>query len=122
MDLFTWDGPKSVTASPRDSIRHYLSFLNAGFLAMDPVSGEVRAWVGGIPDRNFQYDHVRARRQTGSAFKPIVYATALESGAQPCDYRRNLLSTYVNHGSGPHQTCSRNMGDTIPYRPRLRSR
>lgn len=98
MDLFTWDGPKSVTASPRDSIRHYLSFLNAGFLAMDPVSGEVRAWVGGIPDRNFQYDHVRARRQTGSAFKPIVYATALESGAQPCDYRRNLLSTYVNHG------------------------
>ncbi len=95
MELFTWDGVNSVTASPRDSIRHYLSFLNAGFLAMDPVSGDVMAWVGGIPHQNFQYDHVRSRRQTGSAFKPIVYAAALETGTEPCDYRRNLLSTYV---------------------------
>ena len=97
VDLFTWEGPKNVTISPRDSIRHYLSFLNAGFLAMDPASGEVKAWVGGIPHRNFQFDHVRARRQTGSAFKPIVYAAALESGTRPCDYRRNLLSTYVQY-------------------------
>ncbi len=96
-DVFTWDGPKNVTLSPRDSIRHYLSFINAGFLAMDPASGDIRAWVGGIPHRNFQYDHVRARRQTGSAFKPIVYAAALESGTRPCDYRRNLLSTYVQY-------------------------
>ena len=95
MELFTWDGVKGVTASPRDSIRHYLSFLNAGFLAMDPFSGDVKAWVGGIPHRNFQFDHVRSRRQTGSAFKPIVYAAALEAGTEPCDYRRNLLSTYV---------------------------
>ena len=97
MELFTWNGSKSITASPRDSIRHYLSFINAGFLAVDPASGDVKAWVGGIPDRSFQYDHVRARRQTGSAFKPIVYAAALEIGMKPCDYRRNLLSTYVNY-------------------------
>jgi penicillin-binding protein 1A len=95
--IFTWDGSKNVTISPRDSIRHYLSFINAGFLAMDPESGDVKAWVGGIPHRNFQFDHVRARRQTGSAFKPIVYAAALESGTRPCDYRRNLLSTYVQY-------------------------
>jgi len=97
MDLFTWDGPETVTASPRDSIRHYLSFLNAGFVAMDPSTGAVKAWVGGIPHRQFQFDHVRSRRQTGSAFKPVVYAAALEAGARPCDYRRNLLSTYVSH-------------------------
>ncbi len=97
VELFTWKGMESVTASPRDSIRHYLSFLNAGFVAMDPVSGDIRAWVGGIPHRNFQYDHVRSRRQTGSAFKPIVYAAALEAGTKPCDYRRNLLSTYVTY-------------------------
>ncbi len=96
MEWFTWDGMKTVTASPRDSIRHYLSFLNAGFLAMHPETGDIKAWVGGIPDKRFQYDHVRSRRQTGSAFKPIVYAAALEAGVEPCDYRRNLLSTYAS--------------------------
>ncbi|MEX0770035.1 MAG: transglycosylase domain-containing protein [Balneolaceae bacterium] len=95
MDLFTWEGMKSVTATPRDSIRHYLSFLNAGFLAMHPSSGDVLAWVGSIQPRYFQYDHVRSRRPTGSAFKPVVYASSLESGVRPCDYRRNLLSTYL---------------------------
>lgn len=95
MDWFTWEGMKSVTATPRDSIRHYLSFLNAGFLAMHPTSGDVLAWVGSIHPGYFHYDHVRSRRPTGSAFKPIVYASALEAGVQPCDYRRNLLSTYV---------------------------
>lgn len=95
-ELFHWDSTRTASTSPRDSIRHYLNFLNSGFLAMHPSTGEVKAWVGGISHVNFQYDHVRARRQTGSAFKPIVYAAALESGVRPCDYKRNQLTSYVS--------------------------
>ncbi|MEX0771937.1 MAG: transglycosylase domain-containing protein [Balneolales bacterium] len=95
MDVFTWEGEQERTLSPHDSISHYLSFLNTGFFAMEPKSGRVQAWVGGINHRYFRYDHVKAQRQPGSAFKPVVYASALESGAQPCDYQRNRLSTYA---------------------------
>lgn len=80
--------------SPLDSIRHYLSFLNAGFLAADPTDGTVKAWVGGIDHEYFKYDHVRSRRSVGSTFKPIVYARAIQKGFQPCDYLPNVLTTY----------------------------
>jgi penicillin-binding protein 1A len=92
--LYTWNGETDLHISPHDSIRHYLSFLNSGFLALSPQTGEVLAWVGGINHKYFQFDHVKSRRQTGSAFKPFVYATALENGMQPCDYQRNVLSRY----------------------------
>ncbi len=110
MDVFTWDGPQTRELSPRDSIRHYLSFLNAGFLAMDPGNGDVLAWVGGISDRRFQYDHVRARRQTGSAFKPVVYAAALETGMSPCEYQRNLLSRYDAYDNWTPQNLQKEYG------------
>ncbi len=110
MDLFTHNGPVSVDASPRDSIRHYLSLLNTGFLAMDAANGDILAWVGSIDHRHFQYDHVHARRQTGSAFKPVVYAAALESGMEPCDYRRNLLSTYVSYDEWTPSNLQDNYG------------
>ena len=97
MELFTWDGYQQMEASPYDSLRHYLSFLNSGFLAMNPQNGHVLAWVGGINHKHFQYDHVKSRRQVGSAFKPIVYAAALEAGMRPCDYRRNILTTYEDY-------------------------
>ncbi|MEX1062567.1 MAG: transglycosylase domain-containing protein [Balneolaceae bacterium] len=97
MKLFTPDGEIEREISPHDSLRHYLSFLNAGFLAMSPGTGEVQAWAGGINHRYFQFDHVKSRRQTGSAFKPFVYATAVENGLQPCDYHRNLLSRYEEY-------------------------
>lgn len=97
MDLFTWDGYQQETATPYDSLRHYLSFLNSGFLAMDPHNGHILAWVGGINHKHFKYDHVKSKRQIGSAFKPIVYAAALESGLRPCDYRRNVLTTYKEY-------------------------
>lgn len=88
MNVFQWEGEQEKMMSPLDSIEHYLSFLNAGVLAMDPRDGSVRAWVGGIDHRYFQYDHVKktTRRQVGSTFKPIVYAAALENGADPCDF------------------------------------
>jgi penicillin-binding protein 1A len=66
--------------SPIDSLKYQKQILHTGFMAMDPKSGEIRAWVGGINHRFFQYDHVnkRSTRQVGSTFKPIVYARAIE--------------------------------------------
>lgn len=107
MDVFTWEGEQERILSPHDSISHYLTFLNTGFLAVEPGSGSVQAWVGGINHRHFRYDHVKAHRQPGSAFKPVVYATALESGVRPCDYQRNRLITYAAY----EEWTPRNAGD-----------
>ncbi|MCC5905929.1 MAG: transglycosylase domain-containing protein [Balneolaceae bacterium] len=95
--IYTWNGYEERELSPYDLNRHYISFLNTGFLAMHPENGHILAWVGGINHRYFKYDHVKSRRQPGSAFKPIVYSAALESGMQPCDYQRNILSIYEDY-------------------------
>lgn len=94
MQVFSWHGDpkrnfkKDTTFSLRDSLRYYLHFLHTGVMSMDPHSGEIKAWVGGINHEFFKFDHVRqGKRQTGSTFKPIVYATILgESGGvySPC--------------------------------------
>lgn len=96
MNVFTWQGEKEVTMSPLDSIKHYLKFLNAGVLAMDPKQGAIRVWVGGIDHHYFQFDHVResTKRQVGSTIKPIVFAAALENGERPCDYISAEKTTY----------------------------
>ena len=95
MTVFDWEkGEKEVEMSPMDSIKYYLSFLNAGFLAMEPGSGKIKAWVGGIEHKYFQYDHVKSKRQVGSTFKPIVYANAIQRGIPPCTYTGNYLRTY----------------------------
>ncbi len=95
MTVFDWEeGEKEVEMSPMDSIKYYLSFLNAGFLAMEPQSGKIKAWVGGIEHKYFQYDHVKSNRQVGSTFKPIVYANAIQRGIPPCTYTGNYLRTY----------------------------
>lgn len=107
MTVFTWDGEKEQTMSPIDSIKHYLKFLNAGFLAMDPSNGEIKAWVGGINHHYFQYDHVResTKRQVGSTFKPVVYAAALEAGVRPCEFTSAAKTTYTNmEGWAPENT------------------
>jgi len=86
MKVFTWDGDQEVEMSTMDSLKHYVSMLNTGVMAMDPYSGEVKVWVGGIDHRYYKFDHVnQAKRQAGSTFKPFVYLTALESGMEPCD-------------------------------------
>ncbi|HUW93420.1 MAG TPA: transglycosylase domain-containing protein [Bacteroidales bacterium] len=72
-----------------DSLREALTTLQAGLLAVDPRSGAVRAWVGGIDFRTQPYDQVSARRQLGSVFKPVLYAAALEEGMEPCQYLDN---------------------------------
>lgn len=94
MEVFSWQGTRKRSMSPADSLRYYQRFLNAGLLAIEPHTGLVRAWVGGIHHQAFQYDHVRARRQVGSTFKPIAYAAALERGMDPCAVFPNQRSTY----------------------------
>ena len=87
MRVFTWKGEKDTIMTPLDSIRYYKSFLQAGMMSMEPQTGHIKAWVGGINYKYFQYDHVgQGARQVGSTFKPFVYATAIEQlGMSPCD-------------------------------------
>ncbi|HMN06145.1 MAG TPA: transglycosylase domain-containing protein [Flavobacteriales bacterium] len=85
MTVFSWQGEVDTLMSPNDSIRYYKSFLQSGLFSMDPRTGFVKAWVGGIDFKHFQYDHVgQAKRQVGSTFKPFVYATAIREGMKPC--------------------------------------
>ncbi len=87
MTLLNWDGDKTLDASTLDSITHYMKFLNTGSLSVDPHTGEVKTWIGGVNYKYFKYDHIsQSKRQVGSAFKPIVYTAALESGIDPCTY------------------------------------
>ncbi len=98
--LFTWDGLKEVETTPLDSIKHYLRLLNAGFLAMDPVSGDIKAWVGGIDFRFFKYDRVLSKRQVGSTIKPFIYLAALENELSPFDYypaQQTVYEEYENY-------------------------
>jgi penicillin-binding protein 1A len=96
--VFTWDGGKDLEISIYDSVQHHLEFLQAGLLALDPKTGHLKAWVGGIDHEFFQYDHVResTKRQIGSTFKPIVYAAALEQGVDPCEYVSARRTSYSN--------------------------
>jgi len=86
MRIFSWKGERDTTMTPNDSIRYYKAFLHAGLVSMDPQTGFVKAWVGGVNFKHFAYDHVRmGKRQVGSTIKPFVYATALSMKvASPC--------------------------------------
>ena len=97
MRIFTYEGDEVREISPLDSIKYYYCLLNAGFLAMDPANGFIKAWVGGIDHQYFKYDHVKSRRQVGSTFKPLVYTTALQSGIKPCDYTNNQQVMYTQY-------------------------
>ncbi|MCC6690083.1 MAG: transglycosylase domain-containing protein, partial [Bacteroidia bacterium] len=85
MTIYTLRGEVDTIMKPIDSIRYYKSFLQTGFISIDPHTGNVKAWVGGINYRHFKYDHGKvARRQVGSTFKPFVYALAIQEGYSPC--------------------------------------
>lgn len=87
MTVFTWKGDRDTVMTPMDSMRYYKHFLQPGVMAMEPQTGQVKVWVGGMDYRYFQYDHVGlGARQVGSTFKPFVYATAIQQlGKSPCD-------------------------------------
>ncbi|MFC6998372.1 penicillin-binding protein 1A [Rufibacter roseus] len=101
MTVFSYKGPVEMTMSSMDSLRYYKRFLRAGMMTMDPFTGHIKAWVGGIDYDNFKYDHVKqARRQPGSTFKPFVYAAAIHNGYSPCDKIQDKRVTikYVENG------------------------
>lgn len=87
MRIFSWNGEKDTIMTPIDSIRYYKQFLQTGMMSMEPQTGQVKAWVGGINHKYFKYDHVaQGERQVGSTFKPFVYAAAMDQlHYSPCD-------------------------------------
>lgn len=95
MRVFTWNGEKDTIMSPMDSIRYYKFFIRSGLMSMEPQTGYVRAYVGGVDYKHFQYDQVSmGRRQVGSTFKPFVYTLAMQEGDySPCSYVPNVQQT-----------------------------
>jgi penicillin-binding protein 1A len=82
---FLTSGEKEVVMSPKDSIRHHQMHMQIGSLGVEPKTGNIKFWIGGISHKYFQYDHVRSNRQVGSTFKPFIYATAIiEQAISPC--------------------------------------
>lgn len=97
MEFFEWDKNSVVQASTLDSLQHYLKFLNSGMVALEPTTGAVRTYIGGIDYRYFKYDHVsQSKRQVGSTFKPFVYTAAIENGMDPCTYFPVKAVTYTD--------------------------
>jgi len=85
MSLFSWNGRIDTTLSPMDSLLYSKYFIHSGMMSMEPGSGHVKAYVGGINYENFQYDHVtQGKRQVGSTFKPFLYSLAIQEGYSPC--------------------------------------
>ncbi|WP_210462153.1 penicillin-binding protein 1A [Rufibacter roseolus] len=102
MRIFSWKGERDTIMSPMDSLRYYKHYLQAGFMAMDPLTGKVKAWVGGTNFKYFKYDHVKqGARQPGSTFKPFVYTTALERGYSPCYTVVDAPVTIINPDGKP---------------------
>jgi penicillin-binding protein 1A len=88
-EIFDWNGTYTDSITVSDSLKRSLTILHAGLMAMDPVSGGINAWVGGIDFKTQPYDQVLARRQLASVFKPVLYTAALEEGYEPCQYLDN---------------------------------
>lgn len=96
MEVFDYsaNGVKEVTMSPMDSIRYHNMHMQLGSLGVNPQTGEIKTWVGGINYKYFQYDHIKANRQVGSTFKPFVYATAISDLAiSPCQKFQDIQYT-----------------------------
>ena len=99
MTIFSYHGDLDTTMTPMDSIRYYKHFLRAGFMSMDPKTGYVKAYVGGLDYSHFMYDMVTGgRRQVGSTIKPFLYSLAMGNGFTPCDKAPNVQRTYMVAG------------------------
>ncbi len=104
------DGTKEMTLSTMDSIRYMVKFMHCGFLAVEPATGEIKAWVGDVDFSHWKYDKVTAHRQPGSTFKLFVYTAAMESGLSPCDERVDEYRQY--------DAFDGKKGDSIKWAPR----
>lgn len=120
MRVFAWNKQhhKDTTMSPIDSIKYMKMFLQAGFMAMDPYTGEVKAWVGGIDHTYFQYDHVNTntRRQVGSTIKPMLYTLAVDNGFSPCG---TVPTSPVDFPGVPHYDAGGHKDGEIPMQKAL---
>lgn len=94
MEVFSHRGEIDTLLSPLDSIKYYKTFLHTGLMSVDPHTGYIKAWVGGVNYQNFAYDHVTSTRQVGSTFKPFVYVTAIQNGYSPCHEVPNVQYTF----------------------------
>ncbi|MGB2152354.1 MAG: penicillin-binding protein 1A [Flavobacteriaceae bacterium] len=114
MEVFSWKGDRDTVMSPLDSIRYYKHFLRASMMSMNPLTGHVKAWVGGFNYKHFQYDQVKqGRRQIGSTFKPFLYATAIDQlRLSPCDILPDALFCIepLKHGN-TDAWCPKNSGN-----------
>ena len=114
MKVFSWKGTIDTLFTPYDSIKYYKHFLHSGMLSIEPQTGHVKAWVGGINYKYFQYDHVKqGKRQVGSTFKPFVYASAIDQlQLSPCEKFPNTLYTVAKEDYGMEEDWTpKNSGD-----------
>lgn len=118
MRVFSWGGQIDTTLSPWDSIRYHKSFLRSSFMAMDPRTGHVKAYVGGINYSTFQYDMVNGgRRQIGSTMKPFVFSLAMLEGVNPCNEMRHVQPTLIDENGKPwrprNASATKNEGEMV---------
>lgn len=117
MSVFSWEGEKDTIMTPLDSIKYYKHFLRAGFMSMDPITGHVKAYVGGPNYNYFQYDMAMVgRRQVGSTIKPYLYALAMENGFSPCDEVRNVEQTLFDENGkawSPRNSSKSHYGEIV---------
>ena len=114
MTVFSWGGEIDTIMKPWDSMIYYKSFLRPGMMSMDPTTGFVKAWVGGMNYRHFQYDMVKkGKRQIGSTFKPFVYASAIDQlQLSPCDtFPDSQFCIEKNKFGNMEKWCPKNSGD-----------
>jgi penicillin-binding protein 1A len=113
MKVFTWNTKRETDTimTPYDSVRYHKMIIQTGFMVMDPFTGEVKAWVGGVNFKNFKFDHVNinTKRQVGSTFKPLLYAHAVENGFTPetplPPGPTNLGGKMISGKGGPMAIC-----------------
>ncbi len=114
MSIFSWKGEIDTIMKPIDSIRYYKHFMQVGMMSMEPQTGHVKAWVGGINYKHFQYDHVKqGKRQIGSTFKPFLYATVIDQlKLSPCDSLPDAIYCIEpNKFGNPEPWCPTNSSD-----------
>jgi penicillin-binding protein 1A len=120
MRVFAWNDKhyKDTVMSPIDSIKYMKMFLQAGFMAMDPFTGEVKAWVGGIDHTSFQFDHVNVntKRQVGSTIKPLLYTLAVDNGFSPCGSVSTMPQDFPGN---PHYDAGGSKYGELPMRSAL---
>ena len=117
MTVFSYNGEIDTIMTPMDSIKYYKHFLRTGFMSMDPVTGYVKAYVGGMNYNYFQYDMaMKGRRQVGSTIKPYVYTLAMENGFSPCDLVRNVEQTLFDENGkawSPRNSSKSHYGEIV---------